>query len=147
MSQIETRRRPAQATRRFGYTVSVTVNAALLFGVNQWPGWDVLPFLTPATQSVVGWVNASIIVGVAANLVFLLSDPPALKALGDLFTTVVGVAALLRIWQVFPFDFVGDSIDWALVVRILLGVGIFGSGVGIVAAVVTFVRSVAPRTA
>jgi uncharacterized membrane protein YesL len=113
----------------------------LLYAANVWPGWEAVPFLTEATVLVIGLVNASILVNLAANLVYLMTDPPWLKALGTMLTTAVGILAMVRIWQVFPFDFDGASFDWSLVVRILLGLGIVGGAIGIIAAFVSFVRS------
>jgi predicted membrane protein len=121
--------------------VAVLVNAAILYGVNVWPGWRVVPILTGDFPLVLGLVNASIVVGLVANVVYVLADPRWLKALGDLLSTSVGLAALLRIWQVFPFDFSGSSFDWALVTRVLLGVAIGGSVIAIVVALVSFVKS------
>jgi len=138
-------KRPTVATRRFGYVVAVLVNAALLYAANGWPGWEAVPFLTGDMPLVMGFVNASIAVNLAANVVYLVRDPSWLKALGDMLTTTVGVVALLRIWQVFPFDFGTSSFDWTLVVRILLGVAIVGSAIAIVAAFVSFMRSVVTR--
>ncbi|MBH0122612.1 hypothetical protein I0Q12_25200, partial [Rhodococcus sp. CX] len=89
---------------------------------------------------VLGWVNASIVVGLVANLVYLVRDPRWLKALGDIATTAVGLVALLRIWQVFPFDFGADAFDWPLVVRILLGLVIVGSGIAILVTLFTAAR-------
>jgi hypothetical protein len=39
------------------------------------------------------------------------------KSLGELVTTGIGLAVLVRIWQVFPFDFAGWSVDWSWLVR------------------------------
>lgn len=143
MSVSTERRRPAAATRRAGYAVSVLVNAALLYAVNVWPGWEAVPVLTGDTSLVIGLVNASILVNLAANVVYLLRDPRWLRSLGDVATTAVGLAALVRVWQVFPFDFGDSSFDWPLAVHILLGVAIVGSVIGIVAGLVSFVRGVA----
>lgn len=134
-------RRPTVSGGRFGYVIGVLINAALLYAANVWPGWEAVPFLTEATVLVIGLVNASILVNLAANLVYLMTDPPWLKALGTMLTTAVGILAMVRIWQVFPFDFDGASFDWSLVVRILLGLGIVGGAIGIIAAFVSFVRS------
>ncbi len=142
MTRVARASRPSVAARRTGYAVSVGVNAVLLFAANVWPGWEVVPFLTPDTSLVIGLVNASIVVSLAANVFYLVRDDPWVKALGDLSTTTVGLVALIRIWQVFPFDFGDTSFDWALVFRVLLGVAIFGSAVGILAALVRFVRHV-----
>ena len=88
-------------------------------------------------------VNASILVSAAVNLVYLVTDPRWLRALGDVVTTGVGIAALVRIRAVFPFTFTDTTLDWTLVANVLLVVGIVGSAIGIVAALVAFVRSVA----
>lgn len=139
--------RPTLAARRFGYAVSVGINAVLLYATNVWPGWDALPFLTNDLAQVLGLINASILVNLAVNAVYLLRDPPWLKALGDILTLAVGIVAMVGLWQVFPFDFSGSAFDWTLVARILLGVGIVGSVLGILAAMVAFARALASRSA
>jgi hypothetical protein len=68
--------RPSVATRKAGYGIGAAVNALLLGAVNQWPGWDAVPFLTQDTTFVLGWVNASIVVALAANLLYAVADPP-----------------------------------------------------------------------
>ena len=67
--------------RRAGYVAAVVVNAALLFVLNVQPGWQALPFLTSATDHVLGLVNLSLAAGLAANLVYLAHDPPWVKSL------------------------------------------------------------------
>jgi hypothetical protein len=88
-------------------------------------------------------VNASIIAGIAANAVFILLDPVWLRALGDIVTTSVGLAAMVRLWQVFPFDFTQTFVNLEVVARVVLVVGIAGSVIGIVVAVGRLVRSLA----
>jgi hypothetical protein len=138
MTVVEPRRRPSRASRRFGYVVSVLVNAAMLLAVNVWPGWEAVPFLTADTSRVVGVVNATIVVNLVVNVLLLWRDPPWLKALGDAVTTAVGLVAVVRLWQVFPFDL---AEGWTTVVRVLLGVAVVGSAIGIVAALVSLVRA------
>lgn len=135
-------KRPAVGDRRVGYVVAVLVNVAALYAVNVWPGWQALPFLTEDMRLVLGLVNASMLVSIVANMVYFVADPRWLKALGDIVTTAVGIAALVRMWQVFPFDFSGSSFDWALVVRVAMGVAIGGSAIALVVAFVSFVKSV-----
>jgi hypothetical protein len=135
-------KRPAVGARRAGYVVGVVVNAAILYGANVWPGWQVLPFLTQDMSTVMQLVNASLVVNLVANIVYVLADPRWLKALGDVVTTTVGLAALVQIWQVFPFDFGASAFDWGLVVRIMLGLAIFGSAIAIVVALVSFLKNV-----
>jgi hypothetical protein len=133
-------RRPPGATGRAGYLAGAIVNGMLLLAVNVWPGWQVLPFLTAQTSQVLGLVNLSLSVGLLTNLAYLARHPGPVRAIGDLVTLIVGGLSLIRIWQVFPFDFGDAAFDWALVVRIVLLVAIIGTGIGIVAQLVSRLR-------
>lgn len=141
------RARPSTGVRRFGYVVALLVNAAMLYAANAWPGWEEVPVLTADTEQVIGWVNASIVAGLVANAVYLVRDPEWLRALGGVITTSVGLGALVKVWQVFPFDVASDSSGWGLVVRILLVVAIVGSSIGIVVGLVTFAKAVSATPA
>ncbi|EWT05557.1 hypothetical protein N864_04025 [Intrasporangium chromatireducens Q5-1] len=145
MSTMTVHHRQPVAGRRIGYTIAVGVNAVLLYLINVAPGWDAVPFLTPATPQVLPWVNAALIASAVANALYVVWDPRWFRALGDIVTTSIGIVAMVRLWQVFPLDFTGWSFDWSLVARIALGIGIGGSIIGIVVALVTLVRSVAVR--
>ncbi|MEZ0448055.1 hypothetical protein [Cellulomonas sp. ICMP 17802] len=142
MSTVGTARTPARArrsrsVRRTGYLVGALVNGVLLWLVNVSPGWHVVPFLTPEFARVVPLVNAAIVVGLVADLVYVVSDPPWLRAAGDALVAAVGLVPLVALWRTFPFAFEGQSFDWELVVRIVLALGIVGSLIGIVVAVAT----------
>ena len=128
------------AARRFGYLVAIAVNATMLYLVNRSPGWEALSFLTPSTAEVIGIVNASILASVVANLVYLVWDADWVRALGDVATTSIGLAALVQIWQVWPVDFDAGT-PWDTVARWVIGIGIFGSAIGIIAALVKLGRS------
>src|SRR5688572_4382176 len=99
------RERPSAASRHLGYTVAIVLNSALLWVVNVAPGWAAVPFLTEETSRVLPLVNASLVVGIVANAVYLVGDPPWVRALGDVAQNIVGLAATVRVWQVFPFGF------------------------------------------
>lgn len=146
MTQTVTSERPTAAVRRLGYVVDALINVALLGLANIWPGWAAVPFLTAETLLVIGAVNAAIASNVVADVVYLISDPPWLRALGGMVTTTIGLLALVRIWQVFPFDFSGSSIDWSLVVRVVLIVAIVGSIIAIIVAFMKFISSVVARS-
>jgi len=126
--------------------IAIGVNAALLWLANVAPGWEVLPFLTADMALVMPLVNASMMAGVAANVLYLAADPKWLKALGDIVTTAIGIVAMVAIWQVFPFDFGDASFDWALLFRWFLGIGIVGSAIAIVVNVVSLVSDTRSRS-
>jgi len=104
---------PGPASRRFGYVVGAAVNALLLYLINRNPGWEAVPFLTGDTIQVLGVVNASIAVGLVANLVYVVWDPTWLRSLGELATTSIGVLAMVRFWRVWPVD-LPDPSAWAV---------------------------------
>lgn len=133
----------SRAGRRAGYVVAVLLNAALLVLVNGWPGWQAVPFLTASTVLVLPAVNASVAVNLAANLVYLVTDPGWVKALGDAVTTGVGLVALWRVWTVWPLAFGPGPVDWDLVARVVMLVAIVGSAIAIVVALVRFGRALA----
>lgn len=138
MTATTTRERPSVAARRVGYAIAVSVNVILLFLINVRPGWQIVPFLTPDFATVLGLVNLSMAAGAVVNLVYLAVDPPWVVALGSAATTGIGLAAMIRLWQVFPLDL---TAGWAFVARLLLVVGIVGSVLGLVVNGVTLARS------
>jgi hypothetical protein len=121
-----------------GYVITIMINAAMLYAINRWPGWSAVPFLTMDTVLVLGWVNASIVAGAIANSGYVAYDAPWFKALGDIVTTVVGLCALVRIWQVFP---IVASDPWPLVARLVLAVAIGGSLIGLAAQATALARA------
>jgi hypothetical protein len=118
--------------RRVGYAMGALVNALLLYLINVWPGWDILPFLTDDMLQVLGLVNLSLVAGVLANILYVFVDRVWVKALGDLVTLGIGIAVMVRFWQVFPFDFPEGPINWALIVRVVLAISIAGAAVAVI---------------
>jgi peptidoglycan biosynthesis protein MviN/MurJ (putative lipid II flippase) len=139
MTTTETTR-PSTASRRAGYVIAAAINGVLLWLIHVWPGWDAVPFLTADFETVLWLINLSIVVTIALNLVYLTRDPRWLTAAGAVVTTAIGLAAAVRMLQVFPFDF-GDSGFWPVVFRVLLWVAIIGAGIGIIANLVALVRA------
>ncbi|ANC29711.1 hypothetical protein [Isoptericola dokdonensis] len=131
--------RPAVGSRRAGYLVGAAVQVLLLVGLHGWPGWESAPFLTARTVEVLPAVDAAIVVGLVAQLVYVVADPPRLRALGDVVVTAVGLVAIVTVWNVFPFTFPGQTFDWELLVRILLVLGAVGSVLVILAGLVRLV--------
>lgn len=131
---------PHTGAHRAGHVVAVLVNLLILYLVNVRPGWDAVPFLTPETTQVLPWVNASLWVTVVAESLYVAWDTGWFRALGDIVTTGVGLAAIVRMWEVFPLDV---SRGWELAARVVLVVAVFGSLIGIGVALARLIRSLA----
>ena len=133
-------KRPSTASRRAGYVIAVAINAVLLWLIHAWPGWDAVPFLTADFDTVLWLVDVSILVTIALNLIYMVRDPRWLTAAGAVVTTAIGLAAAVRMLQVFPFDF-GDSEFWPVVVRVGLWLAVVGAAIGIIVNLVALVRA------
>ena len=138
---MPTRAAPRTSRGRAGYGPGALVNAALLWAINVWPGWQAAPFLTPDTTRVLGLVNAFLAVSIVANLVFLVARSRAIRALGDLVVLGFGLAAMIAVWEVFPFDFSHGWSGWTVLVRILLVLGIAGQIIGAIVELVALART------
>ena len=143
MARMHSAPRPSAGARRAGYGLAIVFSSALLVVLNASPGWQAIPFLTSDTTQVLWLVNLCLAAGIAANLVYFAYDPPWLRSLGDLATTGIGLAAAIRIWQVFPF---GLSSGWSAAVRVLLAIAIAGSCIALVVQFVTLARWLAGHT-
>jgi hypothetical protein len=139
MTELRTTSRPSASARRVGYVIAAAVNAVLLWLIHVEPGWDAVPFLTPETPQVLGAIDAALIAGIAVDVVQVAWDPRWLTTVGSLVTTSFGLAAMVRLLQVFPFAF-GPGSDWALVVRILLVLGIVGTAIALLVNLVALLR-------
>lgn len=138
MSQSLTTR--PTTNRRLGYVFGALANALLLWLIHVWPGWDAVPFLTGDMTQVLGWIDAALIAGIVVDAVHLVRDPGWLTPAGTLVTTAFGLAAMVRLLQVFPFDL---SSGWATATRVLLVLGVVGSAIGLLAALVSLLRMLA----
>ena len=140
MNVLAPERRSPVAARRAGYGIAVLVNLAVLYLINAWPGWRVVPFLTEETTRVLPLIDASLAVAVAANLVFLVRDTVRVKAAGDLVSALLALAAAIALWRVFPVDLSPYDPVWTLAARTVVFFAVAGSAIAALAALVALVR-------
>jgi hypothetical protein len=129
-----------QRSARAGYVVAVIVNVIMWVLVNVRPGWRELPFLTADFLDILWVVNLSMITGAVANVAYLFYDADWFKSVCQIGVTAVGLAASIRMWQVFPFDFSSYLFPWEGITRVLLILAIVGSVVAIVSEVVKLAK-------
>jgi peptidoglycan biosynthesis protein MviN/MurJ (putative lipid II flippase) len=132
--------RPSTGSRRAGYVIAAVINGVLLWLIHVWPGWDAVPFLTADFDTVLWLIDVSLVATIALNLIYMVRDPRWLTAAGAVVTTAIGLAAAVRMLQVFPFDF-GDSEFWPVVVRVGLWLAVVGAAIGIIVNLVALVRA------
>jgi hypothetical protein len=128
MAATTTDRRQAQAGRRVGYLVTVVIDGLLLWGAHQVLGWGWPPFVTGAWEDVLPVLTLSFAAAMVVNALWVVCDPAWFRHLGAIVLNLTGLVVLVRMWQVFPFDFASDP--WELLTRVVLAAGLFGIVVG-----------------
>ncbi len=122
---------PGRVLGSIGHLIAIAVNLVLLYVVRNLGEWDVLSFLTDDYDQVIGPLSVSIIATIIGRAIRIVFPGRRIGLLIDGVVTVFGFYALLRVFQVFPFDFDPDGFRWDLVARFVLIVGLLGSAIGI----------------
>jgi hypothetical protein len=130
---------------RAGYVVAIVINVALLVAVNNLLAWDVLPFLTDQFTRVLPLVNLSLSATIAANVIYLGYDEKWFSSLSQVVLLGISMAATVRIYRVFPFDFSGYWFAWATVTRAVLILAMVGVTIAIVVETVRLTAALARR--
>jgi len=128
-----------KVSKQFEYGINILLNTAFLVVANNILSWGVLPWLTQDFQTVLLLLNISLIAAIVVNIIFLAYNARWFVVLGHLFLGITSLVVLVRLFQVFPFDFSAyDAPNWEVLLRIGIIVGIVGLGISlIVEAVVT----------
>lgn len=136
-----TRPQPSSGIRRFGYLVAVLINVALLFVVYNLLAWNLLPFLTNDFERVVPIINVSLGASILVNLVYLSYDALWFKSLSQIGLLAISMAATVRMYRVFPFDFSAYEFDWATAGKWVLILAMVGVAIGMLAEIVKLVSN------
>jgi len=137
--------KPSIFPKQVEYGINIVFNAIFLVVVNNALEWGFLPFLTQDFKKIIWLFNVSIIATIIANVIFFFFDTDWFTSLVKFFLNAIGLTLAIIMLQVFPFDFSGYAFDWALVMRILLIIGIVGTGIGILAELFKFTAAVWKR--
>jgi hypothetical protein len=135
--------RPPRGARRFGYSVAIAVNVALIVLVVNLVEWELASFLTDDFSRVEGLIVFSLAASVVANAAYLAYDPRWFRAIAQAGLNLISLIVMIRVLQVFPFEFATYDVDWGVLIRIGLWIGIIGSFAGTVAEIVRFARLLA----
>ncbi len=131
--------RKTLAARRVGYVATIAFFVVGYWAVGRFADWSWVPFITSDFPTVVPAIRVGIIVGLVANVAYLVRDPRWLRALGEAATSAVNAVVGVIVLREFPFDF--SSHDWNTLARVFIVVGIVGSVVSVVVNLVKFVAA------
>ncbi len=134
------KRRFAAPARRFGYTATAAINAALLWVANRLLDWEWPAFLTQDFDEVLPILSASLVAAIAVNLAYLFYDPPWFGSATQVLLSVIGLAVVIQTLGVFPFDFSAYEFPWETTAEVILVIAIVGTSIGIVTELVRLAR-------
>jgi hypothetical protein len=129
----------AKAARRFGYTVAIAVNAAMLYIAHHLLEWEVPAFLTAQWDELLPIVTVSLVASMVVNAAYIVYDAKWFKSLTQIGLASISLVVAIRMYQVFPFDFSTDGVDWGPITRAILVIVMIGTTIGLVAEVVKLV--------
>lgn len=118
----------------------MAIHLVLLYVVVNLQGWGWFPFLTPEFAQVLPWIAASLVLQILALVTYMVFEDRSLRSLGEIATNVVTIVVTLRILSVFPFDFSVYTLRWDIVARVVLGLAVFGAGIGVITQAVELMR-------
>lgn len=104
------------AGRRFGYLISILVNFAMMFVVNNLLKWNV-PFLNDRFVECLWAINLSISASIFIYCIFLFYDPRWFKSLMQALANAFSFISTYVFWRVFPLDL---SKDMARIVNVVI---------------------------
>jgi hypothetical protein len=132
--------RQVRLMRWLGYFIAILVNVVVLVVVNRFPGWQVLPFLTPDFTRVLWLFNLSVLATIVANAFFIIYDPEWFLSLCRTVLNTISLVFAIRLWGIFPFDFSRYSgFDWALLARVVIIFTIVGISIAILVEFIKFI--------
>ncbi|NNC40988.1 MAG: hypothetical protein HKN95_09885 [Acidimicrobiia bacterium] len=136
------KRKPSAAVRRFGYLIAIALNAAFLVLVNNLLEWDLSPWLTDDFELALPLISAALIATIVVTAIYMFFDARWFKSLTQIGLAGISLAATLRLYRVFPFDFSAYEFPWNTVARSVLIIALVGTVISIVTETVKFVRAI-----
>jgi hypothetical protein len=141
VNNTETRKKnkmkPGPGARKVGYIAAIIALFIIIYILRHLREWG-LTFLTEDFDKCLFYIELSIYVTMAANVLFIIYDPRWFKHLLQVVTGVAGAVALIMLYVIFPFDFSPENWDkWGKIILLIL----FGfTIIGIIADLVKGIR-------
>lgn len=129
-----------RTARRIGYGVAIVVNVAMLVVVNNILDWGWFGWLTEDFNDVLPLINLSLAASMVSNAAYIANDGRVFKGIVELVVNTISLVAIIRLLQVFPFDFSAYSSTWETVTRSILIVAIVGTSLALLAQLAKLVR-------
>jgi len=99
-------------SRRFGYFLSILINGAIYYVINNVPIWNYIPFLNEQFRDVLWIANISLGVTVFMYATFMVFDPRWYRSLMQAVVNLFSFYSMEIFRQVFPLDLSDSAAHW-----------------------------------
>ena len=125
--------------KRFGYFVTMVVNAALIYVFNHLLEWNT-PYLLPTFQGCLWAIQLSLSVTIFVNFIYIFYDAPWFRHLMQAIENVFSWISTYFIYTIFPFEFPAEI--WMQIARVALIVALVLIPVGTLVEIIQFFTKV-----
>lgn len=106
--------------RRFGYFLSILINGAIYYVINNIAIWNFIPFLNEQYRDVLWIANISLGVTVFMFATFIVFDPRWYRSLMQAITNIFSFYSIEIFRQVFPLDLTDSAAHWVNIGMLIL---------------------------
>jgi hypothetical protein len=133
---------PKERVKGPGDYIGAIIAAVIgVVAVNIYPVWQpwTMGVVTDAWPRILWAANLSAVIQICGSFVLLFWRPRWLRNLAELVFSAAGLLSIAVFFAVFPLDFSHIVGDWLnTMMRVVLIIGIAGTGIGVVIALVRF---------
>lgn len=126
--------------RRFGYFLSILINGAIYYAINNVPIWNYIPFLNEQYRDVLWIANISLGVTVFMYATFMVFDPRWYRSLMQAVVNLFSFYSMEIFRQVFPLDLSDTAAHWVNIGLLILMAIMILSTISEIASAVRYYR-------
>lgn len=105
----------SSAGKRAGYIIAIVVMVVMIYVLRHLREWG-LTFLTEEFSKCLFYIELSIYLSIAAQVLFIFYDNKWFKYLVNAITSVASAIALIMVYVIFPFDI--EDVSWIKWIKI-----------------------------
>lgn len=111
------------------YIATIIANILLIMFWGRIPEW--LPFIKDSFAAILPLSYISFAAAIIVNFLFIIYDGAFFKGICKVLLNIIAIAIMVSFYYIYPFDFSAyPNVNWDVIVRIILIVGIFGTVIG-----------------
>ena len=132
----------ASGGKKFGYVLSMLINAALLYVFNHLSNWNI-PYLLPTFQGCLWAIRLSLSATIFVNFIYIFFDETWFHHLMQAILNCFSWLSIYLLYSIFPFEF--PAALWDQIVKIAFIFLLVVIPIGTLVELIQFLRKVNRR--